>query len=37
VRYGKENLEFETCDNGVGTTSSDRLGHGLTGIREHPS
>jgi hypothetical protein len=29
-RHGKENLEFETCDNGVGMTSNDWLGHGLS-------
>jgi signal transduction histidine kinase len=34
VRYGKEDLEVEVRDDGVGSSSSDGLGHGLVGIRE---
>ena len=34
VRYGVEDLELEVRDNGVGSTSSDGLGHGLVGIHE---
>jgi signal transduction histidine kinase len=34
VRYGAEDLELEVRDDGVGTSSSDGLGHGLVGIRE---
>jgi signal transduction histidine kinase len=34
VRYGKEGLELEVRDDGVGTSSSDGLGHGLVGIQE---
>jgi signal transduction histidine kinase len=34
VRYGREDLELEVRDNGVGASSSDGLGHGLVGIQE---
>jgi signal transduction histidine kinase len=34
VRYRVEDLELEVRDNGVGSTSSDGLGHGLVGIHE---
>jgi signal transduction histidine kinase len=34
VRYGAEDLELEVRDDGVGTSSSDGLGHGLVGIQE---
>jgi signal transduction histidine kinase len=34
VRYESERLQIEVRDNGVGTASSDGLGHGLIGIRE---
>jgi len=34
VRYGVEDLELEVRDNGVGSASSDGLGHGLVGIHE---
>jgi len=34
VRYGAEDLELEVRDDGVGTSSSDGLGHGLIGIQE---
>lgn len=34
VRYLPGELEIEVVDDGVGTTSSDGLGHGLVGIRE---
>ena len=34
VRYGAKDVELEVRDDGVGTSSSDGLGHGLVGIRE---
>ncbi|HJY44173.1 MAG TPA: histidine kinase [Propionibacteriaceae bacterium] len=34
VRYRAEDLELEVRDDGVGTSSSDGLGHGLVGIQE---
>jgi signal transduction histidine kinase len=34
VRYGVQDLELEVRDNGVGSASSDGLGHGLVGIHE---
>jgi signal transduction histidine kinase len=34
VSYGAEDLELEVRDDGVGTASSDGLGHGLVGIHE---
>jgi signal transduction histidine kinase len=34
VRYRPEGLQIDVRDNGVGTTTSDGLGHGLIGIRE---
>jgi signal transduction histidine kinase len=34
VRYGAQDVELEVRDDGVGTSSSDGLGHGLVGIRE---
>jgi signal transduction histidine kinase len=34
VRYKAEDVELEVRDDGVGTSSSDGLGHGLVGIRE---
>lgn len=34
VRYGSDELQIEVRDNGVGTSTSDGLGHGLAGIRE---
>jgi len=34
VSYGAEDLELEVRDDGVGTASSDGLGHGLVGIQE---
>jgi signal transduction histidine kinase len=34
VRYGLDELEIEVRDDGVGTSTSDGLGHGLVGIGE---
>jgi signal transduction histidine kinase len=34
VRYRPDELELEVRDNGLGTSTSDGLGHGLVGIRE---
>ena len=34
VRYLSEELQLEIRDDGIGTTTSDGLGHGLVGIRE---
>jgi signal transduction histidine kinase len=34
VRYRPEELEIEVRDNGLGTATSDGLGHGLVGVRE---
>jgi signal transduction histidine kinase len=34
VRYRAEDLELEVRDDGVGTSSSDGLGHGLVGMQE---
>jgi signal transduction histidine kinase len=34
VLYGRDDLEIEIRDDGMGTSSSDGLGHGLVGIRE---
>jgi signal transduction histidine kinase len=34
VRYRPEELEIEVRDNGLGSATSDGLGHGLVGIRE---
>jgi signal transduction histidine kinase len=34
VRYGSDELQIEVRDDGVGTLTSDGLGHGLVGIRE---
>ena len=34
VRYGPEDVELEVRDDGVGTSRSDGLGHGLVGIQE---
>jgi signal transduction histidine kinase len=34
VRYRPEALQIDVRDNGVGTTTSDGLGHGLIGVRE---
>ncbi len=34
VRYGTEAVELEVRDDGVGTTRTDGLGHGLVGVRE---
>jgi signal transduction histidine kinase len=34
VRYAPGELELEVRDDGVGTTATDGLGHGLVGIRE---
>jgi signal transduction histidine kinase len=34
VRYRPDELELEVRDNGMGTATSDGLGHGLVGIRE---
>jgi signal transduction histidine kinase len=33
-RYRPDELEIEIRDNGLGTTTSDGLGHGLVGVRE---
>jgi signal transduction histidine kinase len=34
VRYGLEELEIEVRDDGVGSSTTDGLGHGLVGVRE---
>jgi signal transduction histidine kinase len=34
VRYGSLDVELEVRDDGVGTTKTDGLGHGLVGVRE---
>jgi signal transduction histidine kinase len=34
VRYRPEGLEIEVRDNGLGTATTDGLGHGLIGVRE---
>jgi signal transduction histidine kinase len=34
LRYGGDDLRLEVRDDGVGTASSDGLGHGLVGVRE---
>jgi signal transduction histidine kinase len=34
VRYRPDELQLEVRDDGAGTATSDRLGHGLVGIRE---
>ena len=34
VRYGSQDVELEVRDDGVGTTKTDGLGHGLVGVRE---
>jgi signal transduction histidine kinase len=34
VRYGSDELQLEIRDDGIGTATSDGLGHGLVGIRE---
>ena len=34
VRYRPDELELEVRDNGLGSSTSDGLGHGLVGIRE---
>jgi len=34
VRYGSHDVELEVRDDGVGTTTTDGLGHGLVGVRE---
>jgi signal transduction histidine kinase len=34
VRYRPDELQLEVRDDGIGTASSDGLGHGLVGIRE---
>jgi signal transduction histidine kinase len=34
VRYRADDLELEVRDDGVGTSRSDGLGHGLVGVRE---
>jgi signal transduction histidine kinase len=34
VRYGLDELEIEVRDDGVGSSTSDGLGHGLVGVRE---
>jgi signal transduction histidine kinase len=34
VRYRPDEVELEVRDDGVGTATSDGLGHGLVGIRE---
>jgi signal transduction histidine kinase len=34
VRYETDELRLEVRDDGVGTASTDGLGHGLVGIRE---
>jgi signal transduction histidine kinase len=34
VRYGSDELQLEIRDDGIGTATTDGLGHGLVGIRE---
>jgi signal transduction histidine kinase len=34
VRYGPEELEIEVRDDGLGSSTTDGLGHGLVGVRE---
>jgi signal transduction histidine kinase len=34
VRYRPEELEIEVRDNGLGSATTDGLGHGLVGVRE---
>lgn len=34
LRYGGGDLQLEVRDDGIGTASSDGLGHGLVGVRE---
>jgi signal transduction histidine kinase len=34
LRYGPDEVQLEVRDNGVGSSTSDGLGHGLVGIRE---
>jgi signal transduction histidine kinase len=34
VRYGSNDLGIEVRDDGIGTSTSDGLGHGLVGVRE---
>jgi signal transduction histidine kinase len=34
VRYGHEELQIEVRDDGVGSATTDGLGHGLVGVRE---
>jgi signal transduction histidine kinase len=34
VRYGRDEVQVEVRDDGVGKTTGDGLGHGLVGIRE---
>jgi len=34
VRYGPDELEIEIRDNGLGSSTTDGLGHGLVGVRE---
>jgi signal transduction histidine kinase len=34
VRYGLDELQIEVRDDGVGSATSDALGHGLVGVRE---
>jgi signal transduction histidine kinase len=34
LSYGKEDLTLQVRDDGVGTSSTDGLGHGLVGIQE---
>jgi signal transduction histidine kinase len=34
VRYGLDELQIEVRDNGLGSSTSDGLGHGLIGVRE---
>jgi signal transduction histidine kinase len=34
VRYRPDELQLEVRDNGMGTSTSDGLGHGLVGVRE---
>jgi signal transduction histidine kinase len=34
VRFGREDLELQVSDDGVGSAPSDGLGHGLVGVQE---
>jgi signal transduction histidine kinase len=34
VRYALDELQIEVRDNGVGSSTTDGLGHGLVGVRE---